>query len=241
MNWSPVPGSEPGGSPSVASGLAQAMAEQFSFESAVGGVRGLLESVVPTLVFTAVYTLGNDLQRSLIAAVGTAVLLTVVRLVQRQTVMQAVSGLMGVALAAAIAWYTHSAINFFLASILKNAFFTVLCLISIVVRWPYVGVLLGLMLGEGTHWRQVPARARAYTWATWAWVAMFVIRLGFQVPLYLRDHVTGLGAASVPLGLPLVGLTVLVCWLIVRRVPLARPAAEAPDDAPPDDAPEPPR
>jgi uncharacterized membrane protein len=227
---------EPG--PSLRSGIAQAVAADFSFESAVGGVRGLVESVVPTVVFTLVYALTKDLRACVLAALGTALLATVVRLVQRQSVMQAVSGLLGVGIAAAIAWYTGAAINFFLASIVKNAFFAVLCLVSIVARWPYVGVVLGFMLGEGTHWRQVPARARVYALATWVWVAMFLVRLGFQVPLYLQGRVTGLGAASVPLGLPLFGVVTLACWLIVRRVPVARPPADDTSDEVPDEAPD---
>jgi hypothetical protein len=219
-----------------ARGLGQAVAEQFSFQSAVGGVRGLVESVVPTVVFTIVYAVTKDLAWSVASALGVAVLLAVVRVVQRQNPTQAVTGVLGVALAAGIAWYTGAAVNFFLASILKNVFFTVLCLLSIAVGWPYVGVLLGFLLGEGTYWRQVPARRRAYVIATWLWAAMFAVRLAVQVPLYLRDQVTGLGAASVPLGLPLFGVVLLGCWLVIRRVPTARPpepivATQAPPDA----------
>jgi hypothetical protein len=229
-------------------GLRQAVADEFDFAAAVGGVRGLVESAVPTVVFTLVYTFGKDLSLALLTSLGTAVVLGVVRLAMRETVMQAVSGFIGVAIAAAIASSTGAARDFFLFPIMKNAFFVLLCVGSIVVRWPYVGVLLGFVLGEGTHWRTVPARMRAYVIATWLWVAMFGIRLAFQIPLYLDDRTTELGVASLPLGLPLFGVVVLLCWVVVRRVPMARPpeqdeqpdrpavgqTVEQPDDGPGD-------
>jgi hypothetical protein len=227
---------DPAADPAVGGGggFGAVAGDRFSFAATVGGVRGLAESVVPTIVFTVVFAVTKQLQPSLVAALATAVLAALARLVRRESVAQAVSGLLGVGIAAGIAWYTGAAINFFLASIVKNAFFAVLCVVSIAVRWPYVGVLLGFMLGEGTHWRTVPARARVYALATWVWVAMFVVRLAFQVPLYLQGEVTGLGAASLPLGLPLFGLVVGACWLIVRRVPVARPPEPAPDAAEPE-------
>ncbi|HEY6794706.1 MAG TPA: DUF3159 domain-containing protein, partial [Kineosporiaceae bacterium] len=137
----------------------------------------------------------------------------------------AISGLLGVLLSAGVAYVTGQAINFFLMSIVKNIGLGLAFAISSLVRWPLVGVMLGVMLGEQLHWRTVPARMRVYQQATWLWVGMSLVRLAFQVPLYLENHVGGLGAASVPLGLPLFGVVALLTWLIIRRVPVARPAA----------------
>jgi hypothetical protein len=212
-------------------GLAQAVGEQFSLRAATGGVRGMVESVLPVAVFSLVYAITRALSPSVIASVAVAVLLVLARLVTRQPVSQAVSGLFGVALGAVIATYTGRAVNFFALSILKNAGLGVFYAGSSFARWPFVGVALGFVLGEGTHWRQVPARVRVYQLATWIWVAMCVVRLAFQIPLYLRDSAAGLGAASVPLGLPLYGLVLLLTWLVVRGVPPARPPAPAPGPA----------
>lgn len=216
------------------SGLAAAVAEQFSFEQSVGGVRGLLESVVPIMVFTGVYVLDDSILQASVAAVAVSVVALLLRVITRMPVSPAVSGLLGVALSAGIAYFTGQAINFFLMMIVKNVGLGLLFAISCVVRWPLVGVMLGVMLGEQFHWRQVPARMRVYQQATWLWVGMSGVRLGVQIPLYLHDRVGGLGAASVPLGLPLFGFVVLLTWLIVRRVPVARPPealAEKRDEA----------
>jgi hypothetical protein len=204
-------------------GFARAVGEQFSLQAATGGVRGMVESVLPVTVFSLVYAVTRALWPSAIAAVGVSLLAVLARLVARQPASQAVSGLLGVALGAVVALYTGRAVNFFAMSILKNIGLGVLYAGSSLARWPFVGVVLGFALGEGTHWRQVPARMRAYQIVTWIWVGMSLVRLAFQIPLYLKDHATGLGAASVPLGLPLFAVVLLLTWLVIRRVPVARP------------------
>ena len=216
--------SEPG-----ARGLAAAVAEQFSFEESIGGVRGLVESVLPVIVFTVVYSASHSIPMASLAAVGVSVAGLLLRIVTRMPVQPAISGLLGVAVGAGIAWYTGAAINFFLASIVKNIALGLVFAISALVRWPIVGVMLGMMLGEQFHWRTVPARVRVYQQATWLWVGMSLVRLAFQVPLYLHDQVGGLGAASLPLGLPLFGVVLLLTWFIVRRVPVAKPPEDEPE------------
>ncbi len=102
---------------------------------------------------------------------------------------------------------------------------------SIVVGWPLVGLVVGLLRGEGTAWRADRfARTRA-TWATWAWVAMFALRLAVQVPLYLGASVAWLGTARLVMGVPLWALTLWVTWLLVRT-PGSSPARSRPPAAP---------
>jgi hypothetical protein len=221
---------EPGaGQAGVKAGLAQAIGEQFSFEKSIGGVRGVLESVLPLTVFSVVYGITQDLVQSCVAALVPALVLMVWRLVRREPVTQAVSGVIGVAIGAFLAVRTGKAENFFLPSIIKNAAYGAGYALSILLRWPIVGVMLGFLLGEMTHWRQVPARLRAYSVATWIWVGMFAVRLVVQVPLYLLGKTTVLGLVSVPLGLPLFGITIWLTWLVVRRVPVAHPPARDDD------------
>jgi len=222
-----------GGTPAPAAartGLSQAIGEQFSFQASVGGVRGLLESVLPVAVFSVIFAVTGDLAPSAWGALGISILLVLARLVRRQPVSQAVSGMFGVLIGVAVALYTGHPVDFFLTTILKNVGLLFLYAGSVAIGWPFVGVMLGFLLGEQTHWRRVPERRRVYVQATWLWVAMCVIRLAVEIPLYLADNVEGLGAASVPLGLPLYGMVLLLTWAVVRRTPVARPPAEDPQD-----------
>lgn len=203
--------------------MAQVAAAEFDLAKSVGGVRGVIESVVPFAVFSAVYAFTENLTQSIVWAVAPAVLLAVWRVVAREPLTQAISGLVGIAVGAVFAYVSGDPSTFFLPSIIKNAAFGALYLISILVRWPLIGVVLGPLLQEMYHWRQVPARHRAYVLATWFWVAMFAIRLAVQIPLFLADRVTLLGTLNAfVLGVPLWGLAIYGSWVVLRRVPVAK-------------------
>jgi uncharacterized membrane protein len=212
---------------SLRGAMAEAMSEQFSLEKSIGGVRGLLESVVPITLFSVIYGITDDIRTSSIAALVSSVLFAIWRLAKREPLMQAVSGAIGIGIGAYLATRTGRSENFFATSILKNIAFAVAYLVSIVARWPLIGVALGFALGEGTGWRAVPERLRAYQRATWIWVGMFAIRVAVQVPLYLAAMAAALGFVNVVLGLPLFAATAYLTWLVIRRVPVARPGDPA--------------
>ena len=208
--------------------MAQAGAAQFSLSEAVGGVRGLLESVVPFAVFSGVYAVTEELRPSIIAALVPAVLLALWRIVAREPLTQAVSGVIGIGIGAWIASRTGNASDVFVPSILKNTASAAVCALSIAVRWPIVGLVIGPVTGEMLAWRQNPRRLAAFRLVTWFWVAMFLVRLAVQIPLWLADQTVLLGTLNAfVLGLPLFGLTVWLSWLVLRRVP-QEPRADLP-------------
>jgi hypothetical protein len=227
------PGAEPEAQPGRTGrgGLRQVAAGQFSLQASIGGVRGIIESVLPYTVFSLVYALTKDLRLSIIAAAVPLVVLVIWRLIAREPLTQAISGVIGIAIGAWFANRSGKAADFFLPSILKNLGFAALYAISILVRWPLIGVVVGPMTGEMFAWRQDRPRYTAYVWATWIWVGMFVVRLAVQVPLYLADQVTLLGTLNgLVLGIPLFALTIWLSWLLLRSVPLAKPAAMTPNE-----------
>jgi hypothetical protein len=106
----------------------------------LGGWRGMLDASLPTVAFIVANALGG-LWAGVWAALGAAFLLFVVRLVRRETVQQAVSGLFGVVVAVAIAAASGHARDYFVFGILRNAAIGVVLLGSVLVRWPLVGVI----------------------------------------------------------------------------------------------------
>jgi hypothetical protein len=218
--------------PGVNSRLAQAGAADFDLAASVGGVRGVIESVLPYTVFSIVYAVTKDLKASIIAAGAPLVVLLIWRLIKRETLTQAISGVIGIALGAYFAHRSGKASGFFLSSILKNVGFTVAYALSIVVRWPLIGVVLGPLLGEQFAWRDSPARYAAYRSATWIWVGLFVVRLAVQVPLYLADNAVLLGLMNaLILGIPLFAITIWLSWLVLKSVPVVK--APQPSPSPP--------
>jgi len=206
----------------------------FSFADAIGGVRGLVESTVPGLVFVVAYLLTRGLTVALVAASAVAVLAVVLRLVQRTPVTQAFSGLLGVGVGVLWAWWTGRAEDYFVGGLILNAGWFIGIVISLVARWPAVGVAVSLVRSQDMAWRTDPDLGhlrRRYVWASWLWVVMFGLRLAVQLPLYFRggDAVGWLATARLVMGVPLFALALWVTWLLVgSRAALA----DRPDQRP---------
>ena len=200
----------------------------------------LIDSGLPTVVFVTVFALaGRELQPALIAALVTGALLAGLRLVRRDSVQNVVAGFVAVGVAAWLANRTGQAEDFFVPGLLINVVYGLGYLISIVVRWPLLGILVGLATGEGMGWRSVPYLLRAYTIASWFWVALFGLRLAVQLPLYLSESVVALGVARVAMGWPLFLLCLWLSWLVIRKAREQQRAAEAAEAAEPVEAAEP--
>ncbi len=206
-------------------GLRAALGDDFSFVDAIGGVRGLVESTTPGLVFVVVYVATRQLTPALITASVAALVAVVVRLVQRTPVTQALSGVIGVGIGVVWAALTGKAEDYYLWGVLVNVAYGAAFGISVLVRWPLVGVLVALMRNEGMDWRTDPAKdheRRRFVWATWLWTAMFALRLAVQLPLYLSGQVGALGTAKLAMGAPLFAVVLWLTWLLV-----ASPGARA--------------
>ena len=199
-----------------------------SISEAVGGPLGIVESALPAAAYVIAFSIARlDATTCAVIAVAIGVLLAIGRLARRQTLQFAVSGLFGVALAAFIVSRTGRAEDFFLPGLLANAAYATAYLISIVVRYPLLGILLGYISGQGMKWREDPAQLRAFTRASWIWVGLFLGRLAVQLPLYLAGAVVALGVARTAMGLPLFALGIWLSYLLLRGVPgiqLQRPA-----------------
>ncbi|GEN78737.1 DUF3159 domain-containing protein [Actinotalea fermentans] len=201
-------------------GLRAVTGEDFSFADAIGGVRGLVESTLPGLLFVVVFVATRELTPALVASVVVALAAVVVRLVQRTPVTQAFSGVLGIAVGVAWAWWSGRAQDFFAGGLLANVGYLVAMVVSIAARWPAVGVVVALLRGEDSAWRTDPERSherRRFVWATWVMAAVFALRLAVQVPLYLAGEsaVAALGTAKLAMGLPLFAVGLWVTWLLV--------------------------
>lgn len=186
------------------------------FEQAVGGWRGAIESALPALAYLLAYQFsGRDAGLALKIAVALAAAAALARLVRRESLQFVISGVIGVALSAWFVSRSGKPEDFFLPDMLKNAAYFAVYLVSLLVRYPLIGVLLGAIEGEPLKWIRDPERRRTASSATALWVAMFGIRIGIMLPLYWGNALNALGVAKVALGYP---LFLLVVWLTYRLV-----------------------
>ncbi|HET9167826.1 MAG TPA: DUF3159 domain-containing protein [Actinospica sp.] len=206
-----------GQSPSHEERLAAYEASVFA---AFGGRRGLAEVGLPSVLFIVVYGITRNLTGAIWSAVAVAAVLSVVRLVRRDTLQHALGGLFGVLVCAAVAHFSGQAKGFYLPGVLLNIGEAILFSGSALLRWPVVGVVLGPVTGEMMAWRAHPARLRAFTIATWMLAGLFVLRVCVEVPLYLSGQVDALGVAKIILGYPLYLAVAYCCWQVIRKAPL---------------------
>jgi len=202
---------------------------------AMGGPRGTVDSAIPTVAFVTVNAEAG-LTAGIVVAVAAALALTALRLVRREPVQQAFSGLFAVGIAAFVASRTGTAEGFFLPSIAKNAVASVVGLASVLVGRPAAGYLMAGLDQRYTHWREEPDARRAAVWATFVWVGVFGLRFLVQGVLYLAGEPGWLAAANIALGLPLFGVGVLATFAIVRRLAPRQQAEPASGPAPEPDA-----
>jgi len=189
-----------------------------SFTELLGGRRGAIDSAVPSLAFVAGWLLADrSIQVGSAAAVGAALVVAAIRLKQRRTPRAAALGLLGVLIAVFIVLRTGRAEDFFLLQLLSNAASALAWAVSIVVRWPLLGLVVGTVLGQRTRWRRDPVLLRAYMRASWVWVGQYLVRLVVYVPLYLANQVVALAAARVVLSWPLITACLAVSWWVLRR------------------------
>jgi hypothetical protein len=198
-------------------------AERVLLDRAIGGWRGLIDSALPTVVFLTTYVFnGNALPGALIAALVAGALVVAWRLIRRETLQQVFTGFIGLGIAAAFAQFTGRAENFFLPGLLTNLGYGLAFFISILVGWPLIGVVVGLLTGEGTSWRHDTALRRVYAAATWIWVGLFGMRLLVQVPLYLAGEIGILGTVKIVMGWPFFLACAYFTYRLLKPVLAAR-------------------
>ena len=181
-----------------------------------GGVSGLIYASVPSVVFVAGDAVAG-LHTAVLLAVGVGAGITALRLRRGQPLQPAVSGLLGVAIAAFIAYQTGDAKDYFLVGIWGSLVLAVVFFASVLLRRPLVGVLWSAMSGSGQAWRADRPSRLGYDIATLALVAVFAARFVVQNWLYGQDATGWLAFARVAMGYPLTALALVVVVWAVRR------------------------
>lgn len=182
----------------------------------MGGLSGLVSATLPVIVLIPVNNFFG-LGPALAAALGVAVAIVIWRVLRKETLQPAISGLLGVALCAAIAWFTGDAKGYFLYGIWMSLALCIAAVLSILFRWPAVGVIWKGINGEEMQWQKITPARRAYAIATGGWAVIFLARFIVQRAIYDADATTALGVTRILMGWPLTLLvTALTVWMVRR-------------------------
>lgn len=201
----------------------------------LGGRAGALDATLPPVAFVVGYLAGGEsVGIGVAAAIVMAGVLGVWRLTRGGRWRAVVVGLLGVSVAALVVLRTGRAEDFFVVRIATNVASALAWAASIVIRWPLLGVVVGLVLGQKGRWRRDPALLKAYRQGSYVWVMQYVIRVAVLLPLWFAGNVVGLGIAHTVLTWPLVAACLAVSWWVVRRaLPPDHPGLRHPVEATP--------
>jgi hypothetical protein len=190
---------------------------RYQLSLSLGGARGMIESALPFVAFTIAWLIGHQLYPALAAALGIALILGSVRLIQRQSLRFVAQAVIPTAIAAFVASRTGRAEDVFLPGILYNGALALLSLFTIAIRWPLVGFLLGAAIGDPTSWAKDRGLVRMSTKLTAVLAVPYVTRFVIQLPLFLSGQVVLLGLSKVVLGWPLLIAALFVIGLLLSK------------------------
>lgn len=191
--------------------------DRESLLASVGGWFGIVQSSVPSAIFVAVFATTKNTFASVAASLFVSVGFILWQIVTKKPLSQAIAGALGIGLSAFLTLRDggHPA-DYFVQGFFTNVGYGLVLLVSVLIRWPAIGFLVGLLRGEPLTWRKNRKVLRRADLATALFVCLFGARLLVQLPLYFTNQIEALGIARVAMGVPLYALCIWLSWLMLR-------------------------
>ena len=197
------------------------------FRIVFSGRNNTADTIIPPLMFAAINALAG-LFPAMLSALLLAAILTVVRLVRKQSWLYPFSGLVLTSLTAGLAWFTQNAASFFLPALLSSGTLLAATLLSILAGKPLAAWSSHLTRAWPKEWYWLPNIRPAYIEVTWMWTAFIGARLIAQFLLYKQGNSSVLGWTNVLLDWPvtIVGLVISYIYGTWRLAKLGGPSVE---------------
>jgi hypothetical protein len=178
----------------------------------LAGRSSFLDSLLPPILFVLLNVIWG-VQVAIWASLGLAILIAIYRLFRRQSLLYALGGAGGVALAAAVAYLLGRAEGFFLPTIISGAFTLVVCLVSVLAGRPLVAFTSYVARRWPLAWYWHPKVRPAYSEVTWMWVVFFGLRLLLQFNLFQQEEASLLGVVQFLTGWPATIILLIASYL----------------------------
>ena len=201
----------------------EAVFDSKSLLSTLGGWSGIVESTIPATAFLVVYTFTKNILASVLVSGALSVISIIRQLIIKKPISQAIVGLVMIGISTYLATRPSGAAkDYFIPGFITNIGYGSVLLVSILVRWPLIGLAVGYFKGWGVSWRKDKQLRARFDLVTGMWSALFGARLAVEVPMYLTNNIEALGVTKLLMGLPLYALTLWFTWLSLRSVIQAR-------------------
>ena len=204
--------------------------------SLLEGRAGIVDGIVAPIVFVVANAIVG-MPGAAYAGIGVAGAVVLVRLIRRNSLKYAVSGLFGTGLAIALALRSGEAQDYFLPGIISGVATTIAGVVSIALNRPMVAFTSWVVRQWPLEWYWHPNVRPAYTRVTWLWVGFFGVRTAVQAWLFATEQTTALGFVRAATGWPGLIALLIVTYIVGRNrlVELGGPSVEQFEDGTPHD------
>ncbi|GAB7035788.1 DUF3159 domain-containing protein [Streptomyces sp. NPDC021749] len=179
-------------------------------------LRDAVIDVAPVFGFTVGIAVTHRVVVALALAVGAGVGVCVYRLVRGEAVRRALVALGLICVGGVLAARSGQATDFFLPGLVIHCVMAVVTPVLLLLGWPPMGLMVGLITGERTKWRRCAVRRRAFVKGNLVVFAGHLAMLAIQLPLFLSGQVVALGSVDL-FGPVVLALGALLGWRIYRR------------------------
>jgi hypothetical protein len=181
------------------------------FRSVTGKV-SLLDTILPPVLFLSLNGLAG-FQTAMYGALGTALVIAILRLCRKQSLVYALAGMGSVALAVALAFLLGRSEGYFLPGIVNGGLTIAIAVVSLIIRKPMVAWTSFLARRWTLEWYWHAQVRPAYTEVTLAWTLFFILRLWWQVTLFQGQNVSQLALVNALTGWPATIILLIVSYL----------------------------
>ena len=179
--------------------------------SVTNGV-GLMDTILTPVLFLLLNRLAG-FQAAMYGAIGTALVIAILRLRRKQSLMYAIAGMGSVALAIALALLLGRSEGYFLPGIVNGGITIALALVSLLIRKPMVAWTSYLARRWPLEWYWHIQVRPAYTEVTLIWTLFFVLRLWWQVALFQGQNTSQLALVNALTGWPATVVLLIISYL----------------------------
>lgn len=175
-----------------------------------------LDTLIPLSIFLLINRLFTLVVAGICALV-IAILITIYRLIKKQSWQYAVAGTVSVLVALLSVYVSGQSKGYFLPSIINSVILLIISILTLSLHRPFAMWLSHLSHGWSMEWYNRDDIKPAYREVTLIWLCLISIRLLIQIKLYIDGGLTGIVLFNVLLSTPatilvLVGSYVYGLW-----------------------------
>ncbi|MFD8544589.1 DUF3159 domain-containing protein [Streptomyces sp. NPDC059649] len=179
-------------------------------------LRATVIDVAPVFGFTMGFAVTHRVVVALGLAIAAGLGVCVYRLVRGESVRRALAALGLICVGGVLAARSGQATDFFLPGLVVHCVMAVVTPVLLLLGWPPMALVVGLITGERTKWRRCAVRRRAFVQGNLVVFAGHLAMLAVQLPLFLSGQVVALGSVDL-FGPVVLALGALLGWRVYRR------------------------